>query len=365
MLRKIARRIFHHSPAENMQFLRTKLLPSKSKISAVSNNSRNDMLDELLTSSRVGNMLGRALKLRGIKEIILMGDPIVLSGWLQGLVDEGITAHIKQWDWEDTVVPGVIARIPFTNEHWETISKGEGLILLSELLGPFTVIQYLRSKLDYFQPMDDCIDYYLGYKYWPPLSKPPLIALNEIFPLKGKNVIEFGPFDGYQTSGLCSLGANVTAIEARADNVIKTQAALVAAGNKAKIVIDDFHNSAKYGRFDLVFAHGVYYHSVAPFVFLQNLILLSDNIFLGGFCATDELPINDWSTLTHKNELYRVKQYIETTGYTAGINNIAYFFHAEDLMKFFSIQGLKITLLSDEQRVVTAGRFIRFLARRN
>ncbi|MFZ2540398.1 MAG: hypothetical protein WAW75_01340 [Gallionella sp.] len=365
MLRRIARRIIHYSPAENVQLLRSKLLPLNAKIPTVSNNARNDMLDELLTSDKVGNMLGRALKLRGIKEINLMGDSAVLSGWTQGLVDEGITAHIKEWDWGGAIVPGVVARIPFTNEHWETITKGEGLILLSELLGSFTVIQYLRSKFDYFRPMDESIDYYLGYKYWPPLETPPLKALNEAFPLKGKKVIEFGPFDGYQTLGLCSLGANVTAIEARAENVIKTQAALTAAGLDAKIVIDDFHNSAKYGRFDLVFAHGVYYHSVAPFIFLQNLVSLSDNIFVGGFCATDELPISDWGALRHKGESYRVKQYIETTGYTAGINNIAYFFHADDLMKYFSNQGFDITVLSDEQRVVTAGRFIRFLAQRN
>ena len=353
MLRKIARRITHHSPAENVRYLRARLLPSKP------DNARNDMLDELLTSGRIGHMLGRALKLRGIRETSLMGDPLVLSGWIAGLADEGITAHIRDWDWGDTV-PGVIARIPTSNEHWETIAKGDGLMLLSELLGPFAVIQYLRSKFDYFVPMDNSIDLYLGYEYWPPLQ-----VLNEAFPLKGKSVIEFGPFDGYQTAGLSSLGADVTAIEARAENAIKTQAGLAAAGLNARIIMDDFHNAAKYGRFDLAFAHGVYYHSVAPFVFLQNLISLSDNILIGGFCATDELPISGWNTLKHKGETYRVKQYFEGTSYTAGINSIGYFFHGDDLMMFFDKQGFDITVISDEQPKVTAGRFLRFLARRH
>ena len=49
--------------------------------------------------------------------------------------------------------------------------------------------------------------------------------------------------------------------------------------------MDDFHNADahKYGRFDLAFAHGVYYHSFAPFLFFENLISLSDNIFIGGY----------------------------------------------------------------------------------
>ena len=325
------------------------------------------MLDELCSSGRIGRMLGRALKLRGIKETTLMGDPLVLSGWISGLSDEGITAHIKAWNWEASV-PGIIARVPTTNEHWKTISKAEGLMLLSELLGPFSVIQYLRSKFNYFVSMDDSIDHYLGYK-----SLLPLQTLNEIFPfrllneivqIKGKSVIEFGPFDGYQTAALCSLGADVTAIEARAENAIKTQAGLAAAGLSARIINDDFHNANKYGRFDLAFAHGVYYHSVAPFVFLQNLVSLSDNILVGGFCATDELPTNEWDTLTHRGETYRVKQYHEGTDFTAGINSIGYFFHGDDLMMFFSNQEFKITVISDEQPMVTAGRYLRFLAQR-
>jgi hypothetical protein len=349
MLRRVARRITHYSLAENVQYLRARLLR---------NNARNDMLDELLSSSRVGHMIGRALKLRNIGEITLMGDPLILSQWMAGLRDEGITAHIKDWNWEETV-PGVICRIPASNEHWERIAGGAGLILLSELLGPFAVIQYLRSKFDYFVPMENSIDLYLGYTYWPPLQ-----ALNELFPLKGRSVIEFGPFDGYQTVGLSSLGANVTAIEARAENVIKTQAGLAAAGLNARLIIDDFHNAAKYGRFDLAFAHGVYYHSVAPFVFLRNLVSLSDNILIGGFCATDELPVSAWSTLTHESATYRAKKYFEGTSYTAGINSIGYFFHGDDLMMFFEKHGFDIIVISDEQQKATAGRFLRFLARR-
>jgi hypothetical protein len=77
------------------------------------------------------------------------------------------------------------------------------------------------------------------------------------------------------------------------------------------------------------------------------------------------LPIGDWSTLTHTSGTYRVKQYVGGTSYTAGINSVGYFFHGDDLMMFFEKQGFDIIVISDEQPKVTAGRFLRFLARRN
>jgi hypothetical protein len=128
--------------------------------------------------------------------------------------------------------------------------------------------------------------------------------------------------------------------------------------------MDDFHNAHanKYGRFDLAFAHGVYYHSVAPFVFLENLVSLSDHIFLGGFCATDNLPFEEWQNLEYDGRLYRVKCYIESTSFTAGINKHAWFFHKEDLKRFFAERGFEITTISDEPSIITAGNYTRFLA---
>jgi 16S rRNA A1518/A1519 N6-dimethyltransferase RsmA/KsgA/DIM1 with predicted DNA glycosylase/AP lyase activity len=88
-------------------------------------------------------------------------------------------------------------------------------------------------------------------------------------------VIEFGPLEGCLTAGLVKLGVkSLTCIEARAENAIKTLVACHAFDWKnVKLVMDDFHNvnQFKYGTYDLVFAHGVYYHSLAPFLFLENL----------------------------------------------------------------------------------------------
>ena len=130
--------------------------------------------------------------------------------------------------------------------------------------------------------------------------------------------------------------------------------------------MNDFHdvNSDKYGKYDLVFAHGVYYHSISPFLFLENIVSLGDNIFIGGFCATEDNPVGEFEILEYNGSKYRVKKYVESSDFTAGINTFGYFFHKDDLIKYFALQGYKIKVISDSLEDITAGIFLRFLAQR-
>src|SRR5436853_4083616 len=43
----------------------------------------------------------------------------------------------------------------------------------------------------------------------------------------------------------------------------------------------------------------IYYHAIAPFVFLENLVSLSDNVFVGGYVLKDDDPCE---TLSHEGE---------------------------------------------------------------
>lgn len=80
---------------------------------------------------------------------------------------------------------------------------------------------------------------------------------------------------------------------------------------------------AKYGRFDLAFAHGVYYDSTAPFVFLENLAGLADAVFVGGYVLKEG---DAHEVLEHGGEAYRVRPYREAPGnFTAGINPTSYY----------------------------------------
>jgi hypothetical protein len=197
--------------------------------------------------------------------------------------------------------------------------------------------------------------------------------LAQAFSIAGKSLIEFGPLDGAQTAFLVNQGpARITCIEARPENAIKTIIAKqVFDWKNVDVVMDDFHNvhGSKYGRFDLVFAHGVYYHSIAPFVFLENLISLADNIFLGGFCATDSNPTTDYVQLDYQGGLYRAKQYREAgaADFYAGVNTVGYFFHGDDLLAFFKQREFQIQVFEDLYfgAEMCAGRYLRFFAKRS
>ncbi len=214
-----------------------------------------------------------------------------------------------------------------------------------EVVLPFTAVSFAQTKLNYAAPtLEDIAPVYLGRKWHGPIDR-----LNELYPLAGRRVIEFGPFDGGQTAGLVHHGVGeMVCIEARAENFIKTLIAKEVFGwRHVQLVMDDMHNAdaVKYGRFDLAFCHGVYYHSTAPFVLLENLVSLSDNIFLGGFVLKDDAA---HEVVEYEGETYRVQAYQELVGwFTAGINPTSYYFHPDDLTKFFSTRGFRITVMSD------------------
>jgi hypothetical protein len=125
----------------------------------------------------------------------------------------------------------------------------------------------------------------------------------------------------------------------------------------------------KYGTYDLVFAHGVYYHSIAPFLFLRNLMSLSENIFLGGFCATETRPDVPYTTLNYEGRSYRAKKYHEGNTFVSGVNPYGYIFDKDDLMRFFRERGYKVSVISDDpvptaRTYTQGGIFLRFLAQK-
>lgn len=258
---------------------------------------------------------------------------------------------------------------PEKPEDWDQVvdakTRFSGKVLtIGEYLLPLYSIREAQKHLRYrFKDFREIMAYYTGRKFMGPMEE-----LNSVFPVKGKSVIEFGPYDGYQTATLVKFGAKaVTCVEVRAENVIKTAIAKqVFDWENARVVADDFHNvnAKSYGRYDLAFAHGVYYHSFSPFLFLENLCSLSDNIFLGGYVATEEEPPGDFVTLEDAGEKYRAKVSVEGVGIDQGVNLRGYLFHRDDLRKWFERKGYSITELSGEEQFQPTGRYFRFLARK-
>lgn len=284
-------------------------------------------------------------------------------------VTEGI-----EWDWQPDVdlsrfpreSPIIVCKLPHTEEQWRIMKRlresyGARVIGIQELVLPLTTIQQGQACLTYsVNTMEELTRYYVGEEFFGPLDK-----LNAIFPLAGKRVIEFGPMEGSQTAGLVNLDVeSVTCIEARAESFIKTMIAQYCLGWKnVKLIMDDFHNADgnKYGEFDLAFAHGVYYHSIAPFLFFENLMSLSKNIFMGGYTLINSTGSND--TITYDGQSYRVKKIEIGNTFNNAANEYAYHMDRDDLINFFQNRDYDIAIITDEKTTDPWGDwYLRFLA---
>ncbi len=198
----------------------------------------------------------------------------------------------------------------------------------------------------------------------------PIVTANDIVPFRGKRVIEFGPLDGAQTAAIMKYGASeLTCIEIRPDNYLKSLlTSHLIGGTQVSMRMDNFHavTPERYGTFDICVAHGVYYHSNAPFQFLANMAALAPVIVFGGFCATDDRPGWTWIDLESEGCVYRVKNYSEVNYFTAGVSVGSYFFEAASIQRWFTNHGFE--LLATEVRDVRAhgpaGEFVYFVARR-
>lgn len=314
-------------------------------------------------------------------QVLLLGGRAEIEALRPSFARFGLQVRAIEWDWNQNAPPIdvsdslqiILCKVPMNESEWNEVRKlkerfGSHLVGLQELVLPFTAIRQAQSCINYsVDTLEKIAPYYLGNDYFGPLDE-----LNRILPLADKTIIEFGPMEGAQTAGLVRLGArSVTCIEARAESFIKTMIAKsVFNWDNVRLVMDDFHNAdnLKYGKFDLAFAHGVYYHSIAPFFFFENLMSLSDNIFIGGYVYAEASASANgpFETLEYEGKKYLAKRIPMGQSYNTGVNLYGYHFSGRDLQSFFSERHYRVAVISDEESGDPWGdRFLRFLATRD
>lgn len=259
--------------------------------------------------------------------------------------------------------PKTYDEVAFLREHYVDTR----VFTLFQLLGPACLFQAIDGLIGYHvQPREKLLSFLTGEKVMGPITR-----LNEHFPLQGKRVIEFGPLDGAMSSCLLEQGVgSLTCVELRIANVLKILAAREYLGwRNLSLVIDDMHvvDGKTHGRFDLVVAHGVYYHSQTPFRFLRNLTTLSDSIWLGGFCANPARLREPLVPLEYEGHIYQAQPYREnreTAG--AGVHPVGYYFLPEDLLALFTRWGYAVTYQELEETPANknAGHYFRALLQR-
>src|SRR6187402_2570904 len=85
-----------------------------------------------------------------------------------------------------------------------------------------------------------------------------IVNLHEAINLTGKSILEVGCFEGIHTLGLRLYCKDVTAVDIRPSNVVKTLTRLSMHGSDAKVFVADVETlSEEFGSFDLVFHCGV------------------------------------------------------------------------------------------------------------
>lgn len=309
-------------------------------------------------------------------QVVLLGDRAQIDFLTPGIERLGLKTSGLVWDWghKDESIPDdatiILCKLPLSESQWRVVRAlkqryGSRLIGIQELALPFTAIHQAQASLTYsVDNFEELTSYYLGKDYFGEFFD----ELNAACPLKGKRVIEFGPMEGAQTAALVNLGAKVTCIEARAVSFIKTMIAGYCFNwPNVSLVMDDFHNAdaAKYGKFDLAFAHGVYYHSLAPFFFFENLMSLSDNIFIGGYCTGPTITGEGLETLEYEGRKFPAKRIAIGNTYNNAVNEYAYHLRNVDLIDFFRDRNYEVNVMLDEANVDPYGeRYIRFLATR-
>jgi 2-polyprenyl-3-methyl-5-hydroxy-6-metoxy-1,4-benzoquinol methylase len=116
-----------------------------------------------------------------------------------------------------------------------------------------------------------------------------IIKLDDLIKLTGKSILEVGCFEGIHTLGLRLYSDDVTAIDVRPSNVIKTLTRLSMHGSNAKVYVADVEKLSKeFGEFDLIFHCGVLYHLMSPVEHIFSMAQMCRHLFLDTHVAHGE-----------------------------------------------------------------------------
>lgn len=182
--------------------------------------------------------------------------------------------------------------------------------------------------------------------FFGPLIDPRLKALNAEMPLAGKHVLEMGCFEGIHTLGLIFLGAKVTGVEGRVENVLKTLARLWAYGQKADVVLWNLEENPPAtlpAAWDVLHHVGVLYHLSNPVEHLEAVLPLTKHAFmLDTHVARDEDEASASYSVNGTAYAYRKagEQHRDVSPF-AGMGEHAKWLRVEDLHDICKRHGFK------------------------
>jgi tRNA (mo5U34)-methyltransferase len=186
------------------------------------------------------------------------------------------------------------------------------------------------------------------------------IAFNKAFPLAGKRVAEFGCFEGIHTLGLLVLGASVTAIDGRMENVLKTLARVWAYGRRCEVAHWNFEEAppaALPGEWDVLHHIGVLYHLSDPIGHLEQILPRTrEALLLDTQTATDAAEARKSYVAGGREFRFRGKKEPDADiAPFAGLCDVARYLLPEELADWIRSQGFPDTRIVGD-RVERKGR---------
>jgi tRNA (mo5U34)-methyltransferase len=144
-----------------------------------------------------------------------------------------------------------------------------------------------------------------------PIPDPRIQQLHERFDLADKHVLEIGCFEGVHTIALCRLAREVTAVDARVENVVKTVVRCAFFDQRPRVFTFDVEADGDNGllRADVCHHVGVLYHLEDPVGHLRRLgPQISTGLMLDTHYAKDEDATTEYEV---GGERFRYRPYRE------------------------------------------------------
>jgi hypothetical protein len=199
-----------------------------------------------------------------------------------------------------------------------------------------------------------------------------IFELHQVVTIKGKRVLELGPFEATNTKQLVDLGAkSIVAIEANTEfylkcllvkNELNLDNVEIIYGDCVKVMSDPDFCARPW--FDLCFASGILYHMKDPLYFIDLICGTAPQIYIWSQFATDDSPTGPWTELRDgENRTYtaRWNSYSEKKHW-GGVAEGAFWLTEESMLRAFRDRGFSPVRVKYSQNDI--GKAISFVAQR-
>ena len=209
-----------------------------------------------------------------------------------------------------------------------------------------------------------------------------VVWVDRLLGLRGKSILELGPFEAYNTFQFWKLGADpITAVEGNSTNYLKCLVAKETLGIDASFLHGDIRRFVETTteRFDICWASGVLYHQVDPLMLLHSISKICPRVFVWTHFFDDTIaakaeryPNFDPSRDVEK-ELngYRCMHYCRSylfrrgerpVSFSGGNDTFAYWLRKDDILGYLAELGFTDVTIRGISRDHPAGPTISLLA---